>query len=82
MKVLLDGMTPTDNGRDNASTAKRALALELKDLLHQRFTEFQSEIYFSMKIYDPQYWLDDEEYGVRKIRFLASHFRLPLNVAK
>ena len=81
VKVSLDGMTPTANGRDNASTAKRALALELKDLLHQRFTECQSEIYLSMKIYDPQYWLDDEEYGIREIRSLVSHFRLPLNVA-
>ena len=81
-EIVIEGMTPTESGRNNAAAGKRKLVLELKDLLLKRFNEnCVTEIYTSMKFYDPQYWTDDREYGVQSIQALIQHFEVPLNAA-
>ena len=81
LEIVIEGMTFTQSGRNNAAAGKKKLALELKDLLLKRFNENVTEIYTSMKFYDPQYWTDDSEYGVENIRSLMTYFKVSLAAA-
>ena len=51
----------------------------LKDVLTDRFDDFNEKIYKSMKFYDPKFWDNaDDTYGEDQITFLSGHFKVPL----
>ena len=51
----------------------------LKDILNDRFDDFNDKIYKSMKFYDPKFWDNaDDTYDEDQITFLSEHFKVPL----
>ena len=82
MEIVIEGMTFTQSGCNNAAAGKKKLAFELKDLLLKIFNENVTDIlYTSMKFYDPQYWTDGSDYGIESIRSLNTYFQVSLTAA-
>ena len=51
----------------------------LKEILNDRFDDFNDKIYKSMKFYNPKFWDNaDDTYGEDQITFLSEHFQVPL----
>eukprot|EP00112_Aurelia_sp_Birch-Aquarium-sp1_P010898 Seg2305.5 transcript_id=Seg2305.5/GoldUCD/mRNA.D3Y31 product="Zinc finger protein 862" protein_id=Seg2305.5/GoldUCD/D3Y31 len=81
IEVEIQGMTYSSTGRANAAAAKKATALEVKRLLRHRFAETSSELYEALRIYDPQYWSEESNYGVSELQHLVKRFEKPLSAA-
>ena len=51
----------------------------LKDILNDRFDDFNDKIYKSMKFYDPKFWDNaNDTFGKDQITFLSKHFKVLL----
>ena len=61
-----------------ALKAMLRVAKDLKELLRRQFSEFENEIFQSMKWIDPKIWDDDREFGEKEIVSLSGHFQKPL----
>jgi hypothetical protein len=79
--VDMPGLRYSSRARDVAATAKKSTTIHLTALLRERFPENNSEIYEVMRIYDPQYWAEDPEYGLKELRVLFERFKVPLSEA-
>eukprot|EP00112_Aurelia_sp_Birch-Aquarium-sp1_P019195 Seg470.8 transcript_id=Seg470.8/GoldUCD/mRNA.D3Y31 product="hypothetical protein" protein_id=Seg470.8/GoldUCD/D3Y31 len=80
-KTTIQGMTYSSTGRANAAAAKKSTALEVKRLLRHRFAETSSELYEALRIYDPQHWSEESNYGVSELQHLVKRFEKPLSAA-
>ena len=54
---------------------------KLKIVLEERFPEMNSELFKAIKIYDPKYWIDEADFGVRELNTLRGRFLVPLSEA-
>ncbi len=79
--VDMPGLRYSSRARDVAAAAKKSTAIRLTALLHERFPENNSEIYEAMRIYDPQYWAEDPDYGLKELHVLFERFKVPLSEA-
>lgn len=75
------GLRYSSKAREVAAAAKKSTAINLSTLLRERFPENNSEIYDAMRIYDPQYWGEDPEYGRKEVCMLLERFKVPLSEA-
>ena len=64
-----------------AAAAKISTVQKLKTVLEERFPEMNSELFKAIKIYDPKYWIDEADFGVRELNTLRGRFLVPLSEA-
>ena len=75
MKKLLE------NSIKKASSEKKEVALALIELLTERFSGHNDNVYDYINWFDPRNWLDEKGYGNEELEKLSDHFKTPLEVA-
>ena len=78
---ISDLKNANEHTAEAASRHKKTLALQLIQLITERFEDFETEIYSEMKWLDRLNWSDDMNYGNDQILNLVAHFDSPLNYA-
>ena len=80
VNIDLPGMHHSSKAREVAVAAKKSTASSLSAFLLERFRECDDDakVYKAMRIYDPQYWREDAEYGRNELRVILERFEVPL----
>ena len=79
--VPISGMHYSERAREVAAAAKISTIKKVRTLLEDQFPEMNSELVKAVKIYDPQYWRDETDFGVRELNTLLGRFMVPLSEA-
>ena len=68
-----------EKGLENARKIKGKLVPSLIRTIKERFNDYsdEKEVHDAMQIIDPEYWMNDKEYGNDKLIFLAYRFSNP-----
>ena len=79
--VPISGMHYSERAQEVAAAAKISTIKKVRAILEDRFPEMNSELFQAIKIYDPQYWRDEADFGVRELSTLLGRFLVPLSEA-
>ncbi len=60
---------------------KRSVIPSLIKLLQSRFKDYNNKIFEKMRWFDPQYWMNESDYGNEDLLEVAKHFEEPLAFA-
>ena len=82
IEVKISEMIYSEKYRMDASTKKKAVLKELKDLLQERFSDLSSPVFENIKWYNPKQWSNNRTYGIDQLTVLVEHFKEPLSHTK